>query len=455
MDFRQLVDHRKGTQRKSIFWDEDIYRQELQCVFGRSWLFLAHESQIPNPGDFFCTYMAEDAVIVVRGQDHKVRAFLNTCSHRGNRVCFAESGNTKSFTCNYHGWCYGLDGSLVNIPLQREAYHDRIDRSRLGLRPVPKVESFAGFVFGCLDPDAPSLREYLGELAWYMEFFATRGMELLGPPLKSILHCNWKVPAENFACDVYHVGWTHVAALKLLDGPLSAAAGNTGLPPDPLGIQVSTRYGHGFGAIWESATTLHRGHAFDDYLKHHQKEISETLGEWRAKLYRAHWDTTIFPNCSFLYGTNTWKVWHPRGPHETEVWTWTLVEKEMPASLKRTIQKEAIRTFGTAGTFESDDGQNFYGCTFTGQGEAARKGNVTNQMGNGRGVPHPELPGLVADNNYSELSARGFYRFWSEIMSAANWLEIRANDASWPHKAAEGADGGSRPAEVDESRPLA
>src|SRR5438128_1344740 len=110
MDLTRLVDTQDASQQKTIFADEEIYRLEMERVFGRCWLFLAHESQIPNPGDFFSTYMGEDAVIVVRGQDGKVRAFLNTCSHRGNKVTFAESGNTKTFTCNYHGWCYATDG---------------------------------------------------------------------------------------------------------------------------------------------------------------------------------------------------------------------------------------------------------------------------------------------------------------------------------------------------------
>lgn len=420
-----LVDISGTTQSKQIFADPDIYKTELERVFGRCWLFLAHDCQIPNPGDFTTTYMGEDSVIVVRGKDGTVRAFLNTCSHRGNKVCFAEAGNAKSFQCNYHGWSYGTDGKLLSVPLESQIYRDQFERSRLGLRAVPQVDSHGGFIFGCLDPEAPPLLEYLGDMAWYMDTFSTGGgLELLGPPLKSVLHCNWKIPAENFACDVYHVGWTHVAALKLLNGPLSQAAGNVALPPDPLGIQITSKHGHGFGAIWDTATTLHRKPDFENWIKARLPEVTETLGAERGRLFNAHWDATIFPNCSFLYGTNVWKMWHPRGPEEIEVWTWTMVEKNMPTELKRRIQKETIRTFGTAGTLESDDGQNFGACTATGKGRAAGKGRVTNIMGAGRDGRHPKFPGLVADNNYSELAARGFYRFWREIMEAESWKDV-------------------------------
>lgn len=424
-----LVDISGRTQSKTIFADPAIYEAEMERIFGRCWLFLTHECQIPNPGDFATTYMGDDAVIVVRGRDRRIRAFLNTCSHRGNKVCFAEAGNAKSFVCNYHGWAYATDGALVSVPLEKDAFHDDIDKSKLGLRAVPKVESHGGFVFGCMDPEAPSLLEYLGDMAWYMDTFSTGGgLELLGPPLKSVLHCNWKIPAENFACDVYHVGWTHVAALKLLNGPLSQAAGNVALPPDPLGVQVTTKHGHGFGAIWESATTLHRKPDFESWIRARRPEVTEKLGTMRGRLFNAHWDATIFPNCSFLYGTNVWKMWHPRGPQQIEVWTWAIVERDMPKALKRTIQKEVIRTFGTAGTLESDDGQNFGACTETGRGRVAGRGRVVNLMGTGHADRHPELPGLIGDNNYSELSARGFYRFWRELMAAKSWKDVPKGD---------------------------
>jgi len=91
-----------------------------------------------------------------------------------------------------------------------------------------------------------------------------------------------------------------------------------------------------------------------------------------------------------------------------------------------------------SGTFESDDGQNFWACTHTGQGLAARKGRVMNGMGLGHEGKHPEMPGLIADNNYSEVSARGFYNFWAETMNAADWSAIRKNDSTWMEKAQQG-----------------
>jgi 3-phenylpropionate/trans-cinnamate dioxygenase alpha subunit len=441
VNINELVDVAGAVQSKRVFWDQEVYEQELERVFGRCWLFLTHESQIPQPGDFVTAYMGEDKVLVVRQRDGSIKAFLNSCTHRGNQVCHADSGNAKAFTCSYHGWSFGMDGSLAALPLEQSAYYNRLDKSQWGLREVAKVDSYRGFVFGCFDPQAPTLADYLGEMGWYLDTWmdSTGGAELVGPPMKSILRCNWKVPAENFIGDGYHVGWTHAAAIKVLGGPLSGLAGNAEIPFDDAGLQVTSRHGHGFGVIWDGVGLIHDDPAYRDYAYANLPAVTEKMGPWRAKLYTGHWNAGIFPTCSYLYGTNTFKVWNPRGPNEIEVWTWTLVEKAMSPELKREVVKQAIHTFGTAGTLESDDGENMETCTWSNRGPQTRKGVMNSQMGQINDAEHPELPGIIGKNFIGETSYRGFYRFWAELMQVDSWEAVRANDATWKDALIKGA----------------
>src|SRR5262245_26401311 len=150
MEIKSLVDPEGGLLNRRIFADREIYELEREHLFARCWLYLGHESEVPHPGDFVTTYMEEEPIILCRDLAGRLRAFLNLCRHRGNRVRRADRGNTKLFTCSYHGWTYSTDGKLAIVPMA-EAFAAFIG-TRGDLSRACNSEGYKGLIFATFDP---------------------------------------------------------------------------------------------------------------------------------------------------------------------------------------------------------------------------------------------------------------------------------------------------------------
>ncbi len=432
----ETVDIKKGYQSHLIHNDKEIFESEMDRIFGRCWLFLTHECAIPDYGDYITTRMGLDEVIVVRQKDNSIKAFLNVCRHRGARICATEAGNTRGFVCNYHGWSYGADGSLQSVPFEEAVYKNRLDKCGHGLYEVPCVESYHGFVYGCLDSNAPDFKEYLGDFAWYLDVWMEEsgGMELVGPPARCFIHANWKVPSENFVGDAYHVGWTHTSSLRSGQSVFAPMAGNTQLPPEGAGLQVTTKHGHGLGVLFDAYAGVNGSELIEEMMgwgmtKH--VEIEKRLGEKRSRLYKSHLNGTIFPNNSFLTGSGVFKVWQPHSPTKTEVFTWAMVEKDMPLELKDKISKSVQRTFGIAGYWESEDNDNMESETHMASGSVSRKLKLNSQMGLGGDFQDPDYPGVIGESAIGETSYRGYYRFYNDLINSNNWQQVNERSKDW------------------------
>ena len=137
----------------SLYTDPDVFHDEMERIFYRSWVYVAHESELPNPGDYKATFIGLVPVIVSRDMAGKVHVLVNRCMHRGATVCATEKGNTKTFLCPYHGWEYGVDGQLTAIAMPRGYNPGEIDRNALNLISAVRVGIYRGIIFASLLAD--------------------------------------------------------------------------------------------------------------------------------------------------------------------------------------------------------------------------------------------------------------------------------------------------------------
>jgi phenylpropionate dioxygenase-like ring-hydroxylating dioxygenase large terminal subunit len=417
-----LVSDDGARVSRRLFFDEAIYRRELERVFGRCWLFLGHESQVPQAGDFFLSRMGEESVIVSRRPDGRIGALLNTCPHRGMPVCREDRGHARGFTCSYHGWSFRVDGKLMGMPRQKQSYPADLDKSELGLVAVPKVESYCGLIFGCLDPGAVSLESYLGDITFYLDTSFDRragGIEVVGGIQKWRVKTNWKLPAENQGGDVAHGPISHQSVFDL-SGPEAMKPMNQILE---IGRNVALPGGHGLTVRdypdsmaedrlpGESAT---RGvPEVGKYVREVQAEAARRLGPVRERLKIA--TATVFPTFSLLGSNFTLRVAHPCGPTESEIWSWVFVDRDAPREVKDALRRFYTLTFGPGGIFEQDDGENWEGVTRGASNRYAAGHPFHYGMGLGDEGEHPDLPGLVG-SPLSEHTQRAMWRHWRDLM---------------------------------------
>ncbi len=198
-----LAARRPGyTLAREFYVDPDIYSLDLESIFYRQWLFAGHDAELKQPGDYFTFQVGDYPILVVRARDGVIRAFHNTCRHRGSRICSAERGSAVRLVCPYHNWSYDLDGRLLFARDMGKPF----DQKSLGLKPIA-CQSTAGYVFVCLAPEPPDFFSFGTAMAPY---FVPHAMTDAKVAFESTIveEANWKLVWENNR-ECYHCTANH------------------------------------------------------------------------------------------------------------------------------------------------------------------------------------------------------------------------------------------------------
>lgn len=431
-DVRDLVDVPGGTVSRKVFVDEEVYAREQEHIFRRAWLFLGHESQIPAPNDYYVTRMGEDEVILTRTGDGRICAFLNSCTHRGMKLCRYDQGNTRVFTCPYHAWSFATDGCLHGVPGFTERYHEQLDKSQWGLARVPSLSVYAGSIWGSWDPDAPPLEDYLGGMRMWLDFALDyrdgrpNGALVLAGVQKWRTRCNWKFAPTNFIGDVAHVV-SHRSVDMVGIGP--SGQGRRDRKVEGASVFGWPDLGHGgtgwVGAREEDYVQPPSFGQFPAVAEYFRKARAERRERRRGE-FHFQGKGTIFPNMSFHEEQpRTVIVAHPVGAHETEFWRYYLVDRDAPDEVKDVLRRYFMSYSGPAGLTEQDDLENWSAATTASRSPVARLQRFNYQMGLGHSMPYADVPGCVwAGQLHSEQNQLIWLKRWAEFMEGRSWDEL-------------------------------
>jgi phenylpropionate dioxygenase-like ring-hydroxylating dioxygenase large terminal subunit len=449
---RSLIDMENGTVNREAYVNDDVFDQEMEQIFQRCWLFLGHESQLPNPGDFVISRMGTEEVIVVRDRkDKQIRVFLNSCRHRGMKVCRYDEGNNLVFTCPFHAWTYDTKGALVGVGFgnHETAYTDTRPGESWGLAEVAQFKNFYGSLWATWDPKAPSFEDYLGPYAQSLRHCLQssdgedNGLEFFTPFQRHRLPTNWKVPGFTSVTDLTHTAMTHRSS-QAAGLHQDRGQGKEKLAPFPSEKYASGDHNLGHGGMttfWlQQGVPEYTNEWFEEGVDEYFRGTSLEKGRKFAHeiMPSNGWGGghfAIFP-CTMV---DSWRLrwYHPHATGMTERWTLTGVDKKAPKYVKDALRHYGERFNGPIGFFESDDMENWNYVFPASQGAKARKLNYFYANGIGHGKYDDRLPGVVVNGEYTEEAQRARFSRWLAFMEAKSWEDLypvnkAANHHIWP-----------------------
>ena len=393
---------------RRVFTAAEILEVERKKVFDQCWLYVGHESEVPEPGSYISRKVAGRPMIFVRDADGAIQLFFDSCSHRGNSVCPNKSGKTERFLCFYHGWGFDTRGDLVVVP-DPLGYGKKLDRSKLRLGSPPRIDSYRGLVFMSMKPDIVDLRTYLGGATEYIDMMLdmTESEAVVAPGRQSYsMKANWKLLLENSA-DIYHGMFTHMRFFSdyLTHMGVDLSSWRQITAQSESNKVITFDYGHSV-----VDTQVGPLPAFVDrpevYERLRQGLIEKYGAERAARLMGRSQNLLIFPNLVMISAWRTIRTFYPVAPDLLECNGWAIIGKEDSPELREARFGNFIAFLGPAGFGTPDDVEALENCQ---RGFAATEVPWSDLS---KGMARPG--GSVAND---ELQQRNLWRRWYSLLN--------------------------------------
>mgnify|MGYP005817213781 FL=1 len=412
---------------RSIYTDPELFELELKHVWEATWIYIGHDSQIPQPNDYLTTVIGRQPVIISRGADGELRGFINACSHRGALVCRKARGNAKLWTCPYHGWVYNSQGALLDVKDEAGgAYPDHWHKADFGLTPV-RVASYFGFIFASVNPDVPDIKTHLAAAAPFLEMFANEsaeGLEVLRGHSVYTHRGNWKMQAEN-GVDGYHVDIVHASYFRLAqERAKQAAGGKDNVKAIKVDMQNTQNgnydLGNGHVMIWTDIPNF-RDRALGMQYDELEARVGPLQAKWMAGRLR---QVLIYPNVILFDGISTQlRSWRPIAPDQTEVHAYCVAPKGESEEARERRVRQYEDFYGASGIATPDDLTEFDACQSGYYGRNAQwqdfdRGMKRRIMGADEHARELGLTPQVSASRFAdETLYHGEYRHWLKLMT--------------------------------------
>ncbi len=415
-EIRALV--RPDAVHRALYVDPGLFELEMARVFGQAWVFVGHESQVPNPGDFASSRIGTEQVLLTRDEHGQLNVIHNRCAHRGLEVCTEESGNTRFFRCAYHGWAYRTNGALAAIP-QRKSYPADLDfdAQDFAMRKVARVATYRGFVFASQSETGPTLEAYLNGIRFSLDDLCDRApagtVSLRGGVSRYIVRANWKTQIDN-GVDLHHASYTHASTLdrdgrqfsRHGGGPRLLEGERRAIDWESFGV-VGFPYGHGYQGR-PPVETLPSGPVHEEYVR--RLEARHGAARTAEILNYDRFNSVIYPSMTFQAFGQHIRVVRPLAVDRTEINIYPVWLDDAPDELNRNAIRSIAATHSAASMIQTDDVEVF---------ERAQRGlaSASNDW-----VAFAGHMGSEVDWKEGGWRGLGTSEFVSRIQYAQNWV---------------------------------